>query len=767
MLKIQEELLMRVRLFVFGVLISVLFGACGLPKKIEEKEQDQGKGLSAEVQTELTTLWKEKGFDINNSKDFAKEEEQSNYWEIACSETELREPDFRYKSEKTVTGNLANARYFLTNFECESGNRLVLEKHANWPTETEILELSMSENVQDVFCMDVVSEADIALLCGNENQIILFHLNPDGSILSEQEVTADYTGKEISKDEIESGFWWCDEAGNSYVWNTKNNSLNVFDSKGTFLIEESFGGILDTAEIMAAFHMPDGSLIFVVSDQEKAETLLFWFDMRKKVAKQLASFHGIGMRQFSMQKTGDLYYSDAGNIWRWNVTTGKKERLISLLETNIHNNMQESIEHIVVSETGALLVYVHSLDGDKVYVFSDEEPEQVGITIMDFASDSWLKKCTSNYNRKNKDKSIQYNKADYKDEESWTRVMAELVAGKGPDIINLFDREKLEIVSSKGILTDMTELLPDEAISQIFSGARSFGTVDGTLVGLSLYGMPIVMVTSNQLWKDEHWKDKDILEIVQNNSHLEGLFCVNGQLSPGMNLNFMINKHPESNGFIDFQKGISLFNTDMFRSALEVSKKYGELPGCSALEGVEKIVEGSYLASVESLFYSGQYAELMEKYGENCHFVSFPGQEEYVGYWNSGRLLAVNKNSMYQEEIADFLEYLLDSENLRQIEAGVPAVECAIRDSVCWDEWSEKWVYQIDSGGAYPFTREDGESYLEEYVSFLNSLGPWPEDSHIVGIIDEETADYFKGIKDVNQTAELIQNRVQLYLNEK
>ena len=76
-------------------------------------------------------------------------------------------------------------------------------------------------------------------------------------------------------------------------------------------------------------------------------------------------------------------------------------------------------------------------------------------------------------------------------------------------------------------------------------------------------------------------------------------------------------------------------------------------------------------------------------------------------------------------------------------------------------------MYQIDSGGAYPFTREDGESYLEEYVSFLNSLGPWPEDSHIVGIIDEETADYFNGVKDVNQTAELIQNRVQLYLNEK
>lgn len=55
---------MSVRLFVFGVLIFVLFGACGMPKEIEEKKQDKVNGLSVEVQTELTTLWKEKGFDI-------------------------------------------------------------------------------------------------------------------------------------------------------------------------------------------------------------------------------------------------------------------------------------------------------------------------------------------------------------------------------------------------------------------------------------------------------------------------------------------------------------------------------------------------------------------------------------------------------------------------------------------------------------------------------------------------------------------------------
>lgn len=68
-------------------------------------------------------------------------------------------------------------------------------------------------------------------------------------------------------------------------------------------------------------------------------------------------------------------------------------------------------------------------------------------------------------------------------------------------------------------------------------------------------------------------------------------------------------------------------------------------------------------------------------------------------------------------------------------------------------------------GGSY-FTKSNGESYLEDYLDFLEKLGPLPGETTIGEIIAEEAEAYFNGTKDAGQTAAVIENRVQLYLDE-
>ncbi len=755
----------RLGQLVFYMCFLIMLVACGAPKETDG-EQQTGTEVQTAVQGKIGTEWKTKGFVLKNTMDPAGEALQSGLQEIAYSEVLPKEPEFQYQSREILTDSLRNVRYMLTAYDCVQQKRYILEKQTDWTAGTEVQELTLLQYVRNVASMDVVSEADIALLCGDDDRIFLVHLDQNGELISEQELTDGYAEREITGSDLAQNYWWCDERGYSYVPDMTNSSLCVFDSAGKFLMEESFGGKQDMAEVMSAFHTPDGSLIFAVSRQEEAETGLYWIDVENRTEKLLASLKGIRMRQFSMLETGEIYYSDAGNIWKWNVMTGERESVLSLLGSDIRNDMQEYIEHVMLSGSGALLVYVCNTDGDRLHVFSDEKREDSGITVMDFSMDSYLKKSAANFSRENADITIQYQSASFKDEESWTRVMAELAAGKGPDIISLFDREKLEVLYSKGILADMEEMLPADVINQMFAGSRSFGTIDGTLAGLCLYGKPLVMVTSDRLWETEYWNYKDIADIAESNTTLEGLFSYEGQLSSGRNLKYMVNNHLEDAGFLDMNQKRCSFDTEAFIKALELSKKYGELPGCPASESVEKVVDGSYLANIEYLFYSGRYAELLELYGEDCHFVSFPGQENYVGYWNSGRLLAVNTNTVYKEEISAFLKYLLDPENLKQIEDGVPALEDAIRSSVYWDEWSESWRYRGFGGGSFPFMKTDGESYLEEYVEFLDALGPWPENSLIAEIISEEAAEYFNGTKDAGQAAKLIQNRVQLYLDE-
>ena len=92
--------------------------------------------------------------------------------------------------------------------------------------------------------------------------------------------------------------------------------------------------------------------------------------------------------------------------------------------------------------------------------------------------------------------------------------------------------------------------------------------------------------------------------------------------------------------------------------------------------------------------------------------------------------------------------------------------EDVVRGSLYYDKYVEEWLYTA-GGGGYPFQKSDGSTYIEEYVEFLRGLGPWPiKDTPIREIIEQETEKYFNDVYDLDRTIEVIDNRVQLYLDE-
>lgn len=66
---------------------------------------------------------------------------------------------------------------------------------------------------------------------------------------------------------------------------------------------------------------------------------------------------------------------------------------------------------------------------------------------------------------------------------------------------------------------------------------------------------------------------------------------------------------------------------------------------------------------------------------------------------------------------------------------------------------------------SYPLlsTSEEEVAYIEDIIS---KVDPLPNYSEIEAIICEETQYYWNGNKTVDEVTEVIQNRVQLYLNE-
>ena len=88
---------------------------------------------------------------------------------------------------------------------------------------------------------------------------------------------------------------------------------------------------------------------------------------------------------------------------------------------------------------------------------------------------------------------------------------------------------------------------------------------------------------------------------------------------------------------------------------------------------------------------------------------------------------------------------------------------------VKYDENSNDYYWVNGDGRKDLLTKkEDGTSYLEEYMSFISCAVPYSIGSdELFNIIMEEAESYFHDDKTVSEVSKIIQSRIQLYLDEK
>ena len=114
--------------------------------------------------------------------------------------------------------------------------------------------------------------------------------------------------------------------------------------------------------------------------------------------------------------------------------------------------------------------------------------------------------------------------------------------------------------------------------------------------------------------------------------------------------------------------------------------------------------------------------------------------------------------------IADFLESLLSHDYLMNAEMHCVR-EDVIRERIIGGEWPR---YKMGSNSGWAIeVKEDGSTYVEEYVAFLKTCGPEPRgQSAIEDMVREEAREYLEDRRSLEETVRIIQNRVDLYLKE-
>ena len=556
------------------------------------------------------------------------------------------------------------------------------------------------------------------------------------------------------------------------------------DLQGTVLeVEETFPNAddypwnQDYLSMTRVFPLTDGSVILSRWDEAKQASVLTRFDEETGEKRPIDTLDGDFLSALCSDEEGNLYYySSTGCIIRWDVEKDVKEELTMPL-------YKEGISIIgtaglIWNTQGELLRCDLGRDNASFYVLTREKPvsdKEIRMAcIYNPAGTDYMQKMTAVFSRGQEVPIVieGLNESDYTDYRN--RVFAELVAGKGPEILFL-SYEDMEILQDKGLLCDLSEMISEDTLGQMIPGAIELGRVNGQLTGITPEIVFETVFTGDVTWKTDNWTISEFTDLLQGKDYWDWPVSFYSDRISYYTLFWMmfcndLNHSP----FLDLEQGKCYFDSQEFIDILNLCKKYGQTSSetRSWEERSRMLREGECLAEISILYNGFQgFSSTMLDLGDSCHIIGFPGEDgsnSFITGYSQG-YLAVNVNAENKEEIKDYINYLLSYEKQYEVYGSSVRLD-VIRDSIVYMDGKtliQRTTLEPNGPIREIPLKPDGTSFLEEYLEFVQNCKPDPARiPQLSEIIGDELLSCFEGGKSAEDAAAAIQNRIQLYLDE-
>lgn len=367
-----------------------------------------------------------------------------------------------------------------------------------------------------------------------------------------------------------------------------------------------------------------------------------------------------------------------------------------------------------------------------------------------------------------------------------TNIQKDIISADNcPDILDL-SQLNMEKLASIGVLEDLNPYLEQSALyskEDFLDNALEGVTFDGKLAAIPTgFTLSTVVGKASEVGEEMGWSLKEMLAFAEEHPDSQ-LFQLGEQ--NGFIYDFIVYNQ---NAFIDWSSGECHFDSVEFKALLELVDKFpAEVEWIVNKAWPEEKKEGKILLEkVENIsgFYNlQQYPAL---YGEEVTFIGFPTADGSVGCTMnfSNYLYGITTKSKHKDVAWAFIESYLTGMTDYNFE--YPVLKDALQkqiDNIYWRDENgellldengepmpyitgysvdfEDWQYQCSTP-----TEEDIALVLEliSVAKPANAFGH--DDSKIVNIICEEAAAYFSRQKTMDEVIEIIQNRVQLYVDE-
>ena len=565
--------------------------------------------------------------------------------------------------------------------------------------------------------------------------------------------------------------WGCDSKGNIYVTDPANDSTRFYllDKSGELLLEHKVTG---DSGLVALLRTPEGELILPVYEENSYAFL--WVDTEGRELRPLVRIETTKpyIDQMYGMLGNDIYYrssegTDTG-IVRWNIKSGSKVQVLSLRTAGISTGDQTMLA-LREGQTPYLRLTKYSRQKPEEWLteLTGQKPaEKEDVRVADLTgSGELVEKCAAQTSMEKPGVSYRYENASA--QEARDRIMAELSQGKGPDFL-FVSMEDMYVLEEKGLLMDIGELLPQELKEELLPGALELGTVDGRLYGLPAAIKAKTLVVSGETWSRDTWQLEDIIGLMEEGKltgALRSPLVMSGDyLTPSLTVVNLTGDSLGDSFLIDWENRSSHFDDERFIRLLELtatdrSKVSSETE--EWLDGGKSIMWGYFTSASDFLDFFAH----MEK--EGGRITGYPTEGSCGSYLvPDGGVLVVNVNTARKDTVTDFLEILLGRElQLKNGTMGMSVRRLSPEDYIVEKE-DGRLLFMGNARYEVPVFR-DGTTALDRAKVFLEScVAEPPAYARIISIISEELNAMYTEKKSPGITAETINRRVQLYLDE-
>ena len=570
-------------------------------------------------------------------------------------------------------------------------------------------------------------------------------------------------------------------------------AIRIVDVKGNTVdeIDMSTGGYIQNI-----FVDKDGVLNMIGVNEEYTEVFLKTYNMQTKQPGEEIKLPGTLNNYYNIRagKSYDLLLSNSSGIFGYNIGDEDVTQIMSYINSDMDGS---NINQVYEMEEGVLFCtyYDEETWTTKLalctYVDPADIPDKEILSLACHYLDYYLRTRIIEFNKESeqyrilvKDYSAYDTPEDYN--AGITKLNNDILSGQIPDILVLDTNMPVESYVAKGVLTDIGKLIEededldmDDYMTNVFDAYK----VDGKLYSVipSFY-VTTVMAKTADVGEEPGWNMEELQALMD--KYPDASAFGETYTRTDMLRTMLMNNYAR---FVNRDTGECSFDSQEFKDMLEFVAQFPEEYDWENMSDDYWMTYESQYRSGATLLMSVHLSDFQDYvynahgyFGEPVTLIGYPCEEGNGSAVMANNQYAIAARSAHKEGAWEFLRYYLTEEyqtDEEEMSWRLPVYKEALlaklekaQERPYWEdeegnkEYYDQYFWIGDQEIVLePLSKEEADE-LYAFICSINMAYSYDEDLYV--IIEEDAAAYFEGDKSVDEVAEIIQSRAQVYINE-